>query len=371
MSINSVPSNLPSHHSVYDYTTDFVIPLHRNNYLFRSTVEAIVTFYKPRVVYIVTPYQHINSLAEKMFSWKLQNTRVVLLDDETFFQPHFEMTKADIEQWYSYQNENSREFGWWYQQIIKLGSVFQIPNLSDPFIIWDSDLIPIDRWPIYPDENPSTQQFTFAILQEREKTKLNQTEYFHSLFELLELKEVTPYEHLLFEESMKSGSSVSNHENIGTFVPHHFVFYHQIIHDYIHRVETIHCNRHKKWYEQTNTPPKTWIEIIMRLSEEYLRFSEYKSVATFMSYYYPHLLKFHPFELYGKNGVRIRDSTIAKNFIQKIQEYIRSRSTSSSSDDVASNPSHEVSYEQLCEYLNYHQNYYQTDAPSYIQMEHL
>jgi hypothetical protein len=40
-------------------------------------------------------------------------------------------------------NENSREFGWWYQQIIKLGAFLQIPNLSDPYIVWDSDLIPL------------------------------------------------------------------------------------------------------------------------------------------------------------------------------------------------------------------------------------
>ncbi|MEM9703082.1 MAG: hypothetical protein AAF907_11635, partial [Planctomycetota bacterium] len=37
--------------------------------------------------------------------------------------------------------------GWFYQQILKLGAREGIAGLSEAYLVWDSDLLPVDGWP--------------------------------------------------------------------------------------------------------------------------------------------------------------------------------------------------------------------------------
>jgi hypothetical protein len=83
----------------------------------------------------------------------------------------------------------------------------------------------------------------------------------------------------------------------GTFVPHHYIFHHKVIKSMLKYIESFHNYK------------KNWIELIINLSEKYYRFSEYKCVATFMNTFYIELLQYHPFNTFGKTGIRYRDST--------------------------------------------------------------
>ena len=92
-----------------------------------------------------------------------------------------------------------------------------------------------------------------------------------------------------------------------------------------------------------------WIKAIMFLSNSYYRFSEYKSIATFMNNYYPELLSYYPFYANGKNGIRYRESN---EIIEKIINFCKND---------------RLTYEMFKEFIK---NTYQT-SPSYIQLEHI
>jgi len=304
---------------------DFFIPLHHLHPLFQSCIEAIVSFYSPRTIYIVTSKMEIPRLESAVSTWNKESTLLSFIEEENFFTNSLSkeedtLTKDSMEsQWYNYKDEKSREFGWWYQQILKLGALSRIPEISDPFIVCDSDLIPLKKWPIYPCE--AVPFFQFALLQEKEKSIFNKEEYKASLEYLLQLHERLP------------------NESKGTFVPHHFVFHHCVIRDFIQRIEFLHPER------------KSWMETIVSLSHDYYRFSEYKSIATFMSYFYPELLFYHSFEKYGEKGIRIRDEKEAEHFVKKLIGWIGKN---------------EISYKEFRKCIEI---FYKKEIPTYIQVE--
>jgi hypothetical protein len=309
------------------YKIDFVIPLHRHNLLFPSVIEAVIEFYTPRTIHIITSIKEIKKLKEQVSQWKTKDTKIRYVEEETFFQYRYHKSLDKIKEWYTYKDEQSREFGWWYQQILKLGAVFRIPNLSSPFIIWDADLIPLQKWTLYP--SFKIPHFHFALLQETEKNEFNRKQYQQSLFELLKLPEIRP-----------------NHSKSerGTFVPHHFVFYPHIIRSFIRYIEMIHRCTNKK----------PWFRVILQLSKTYYRFSEYKNISTFMSYFFPKKLHYHSFLYYGKNGIRIRDPEEAELFIHDLKNSI---------------PQYK-SYISYCDFNHYLFLKYE-QSPTYIQVEHL
>jgi hypothetical protein len=287
---------------------DFVIPLHRYHKLFRVTLEGISTFYNPKNIYVITPKENINILKNNSKEWNIK--RLNILEDETFFIDNYKLKKSDIEKYYRNLDDNSREFGWWYQQLIKLGAYKQIKELSNPYMVWDSDLIPLIKWDISDNK--------FAILQEKARSEWNIEEYKKSIMELTGLTALDP--------------------EIGTFIPHHFIFYHDILNSLFNLIEDRNINGN-------------WIKNIMDLTNNYYRFSEYKMVATYMKKYYPHLLKYHTYDKYGENGIRIRE---CRNFIDELENNVII-------EDIG------LSYIKFVEYIRL----IYKNLPSYIQIEHI
>ena len=268
---------------------DFVIPLRNNTLILSALIEALIKNYNPRTIYIVT-----SEIIEN------QDPRVKSVDEHAFFQKNYNLSKQEIQTFYTYKDDQSREFGWWYQQLIKLGAVYQINALSDPYVVWDSDLIPLKYWPI---EAPD---YKFAILQDKAKSEWNKEQYRLSIKEFIGLEAIEPEK--------------------GTFIPHHFVFHHCVLEKMI----PLHSN---------------WIEKIMRLSNEYYRFSEYKCVATYMDKFFPHLLNYYKFEDYGK-GIRYRDCNEILDKLIEMQP---------------------INYDKI---KTFAKENYETE-PSYLQIEHL
>jgi hypothetical protein len=225
-----------------------------------------------------------NILEKECLIWNLSTTKIIFIDEDEYFINNYSLTKKDINQWYTWKDDLSREYGWWYQQLIKIGAYKQIENLSDPYVVWDSDLIVLQKWNLYDEENDI---YKFAILQECAKNEFNKNEYFKSIQEIIGIPPIEP--------------SIE-----GTFVPHHFIMHHKVLNNLIKYIE--HKNQHN------------WIKTIMLLSNTYYRFSEYKCIATFMSVYYPELLSFYPFHEYGKKGLRYRESS---TIIKEIKDFCK------------------------------------------------
>jgi hypothetical protein len=288
---------------------DFVIPLHNNNVLLRSTIEGVIELYNPSNIYIVLPTKYIKQLQNDINTWTINYTKIKLIDEETYFIKNYNIHINDIIKLYKSIDENSREFGWWYQQIIKLGAVYQIPNLSNPFVVWDSDLIPLKKWEL-------NENFMFAILQDKAKNEWNKSEYSKSINYLLNLEAEEP--------------------NEGTFIPHHYLFYHDIIKHYLQ-------------YILQNKKYNNWIECIILLSHKYYRFSEYKSITTFINNFYKDKLKYHEYNIYGKDGKRFRDN---KEIIEIIKQICQIENNT-------------ISYNEINKIKNFFNNI------TYLQIEHL
>jgi hypothetical protein len=299
---------------------DFVIPLCNYNIIIRVTIESIVLNYGPKNIYIVTNKNDVEVLEKECIHWNLFNTKIFVLNEDMFFFSNYGITKSDIYNWYTWKDEKSREFGWWYQQLLKMGAFKQIKNLSDPYVVWDSDLIALQKWNLY-DEKTNT--YKFAILQESAKNEFNKTEYGNSIRQLIGVEAIEP--------PME-----------GTFVPHHFIMHHKVLDDLITHIET------------NNKLNFNWIKAIMELSEKYYRFSEYKCIASFMNTYYPELLLFYQFNEYGKTGIRYRESD---EMVEKLENYRKNKE----------NIPIALTYKLFQKFVS--ENY--DEIPSYIQLEHV
>lgn len=302
---------------------DFVIPVCRSNIIIRTTIESVVYNYSPRSIYIITNSIDKEILEENFKKWELSKTNIIILDENMFFMKTYNLTRADIEKWYTWKDENSREFGWWFQQILKLGAFLQIKNLSDPYVVWDSDLIALDKWELFPTSGESHIP-KFAILQESAKNEFNRTQYADSIKNII-------------------GFDVIEPNGGGTFVPHHFIFHHHILQSmfqYIELSNVLQCGN------------KHWMQYIMELSSTYYRFSEYKCVATYMNMFFPALLQYYSFHEYGNRGIRYRESSIIIDKILK--ECLNLDNCGISRVD----------------FMKFVDNFFD-DVPSYIQIEHV
>jgi hypothetical protein len=301
---------------------DFVIPLCNYNIIIRVTIESIVLNYNPKNIYIVTNKNDVEVLEKDCLQWNLFNTKIIVLNEDMFFFSNYGLTKSYIYNLYTWKDEESREFGWWYQQLLKIGAFKQIKNLSDPYVVWDSDLIALQKWNLY-DEKTNT--YKFAILQESAKNEFNKTEYGNSIRQLIGVEAIEP--------PME-----------GTFVPHHFIMHHKVLQGLITHIEN------------NNKTEVNWIKTIMLLSNTYYRFSEYKCIASFMNSYYPELLLFYPFQEYGKSGIRYRESD---EMVEQLIFYCKNKTDNL--DDMS------LTYNLFQDFVR--ENYDET--PSYIQLEHV
>ena len=300
---------------------DFVVPVCKYNIIIRVTIESIVLNYNPNNIYIVTNQNDVEVLEKDCLEWDLSNTKIIVLNEDLYFSSNYGLTKSDIYNWYTWKDEQSREFGWWFQQLLKLGAFKQIKNLSDPYVVWDSDLIALRKWQLY-DEKTNT--YKFAILQESAKNEFNKNEYANSIRQLIGVEAIEP-------------------QTEGTFVPHHFIMHHKVLEDLITHVENI------------NKLNFNWIKSIMLLSNTYYRFSEYKCIASFMNTYYPELLLFYPFQEYGKRGIRYRESD---EMVEKLMFHCKNKN-----DNVDA----ALTYQEFQKFVS--ENY--DEIPSYIQLEHV
>ena len=304
---------------------DFVVPLKKVGLFTRAVLEGIELFYHPKRVFIVTNKEDSAFLEKELLFWKVGFIQMV--PEETFFLENFGLTMENLEKEFQPEEKskevNHREFGWWYQQMIKLGASTQIKDISRKYVVWDADLIPLEKWELaIKNENNNIMEYYIPILQEQSKNDFNKEEYNKCILYLLHLECAKPIEE-------------------GTFVTHHMVF------DVDHVKEMI------QFIQTKRSISEKWPLYFISLSSKFYRFSEYLLYSTFMMEYYKEAFFYYPYKKYGKTGIRFREP---REIIQKIKEKYSFKKDSF------------FSYQEITDYFS------ETDTKpcySYVQFEHV
>lgn len=308
------------------YNMDFVIPLKKIGLFTRAVLEVLELFYHPRRILIITNKEEISILERELSYWNVGIVK--LIEEESFFIANFNLTIDDLEREFNsfekLKDEKHREFGWWYQQIIKLGVSSQIKDISEKYVVWDSDLIPLEKWELVVFKNSTENpQYHVAILQDQPKNEFNKEEYNKCLKDLLGFDSQTPY----------FG---------GTFVMHHMIF------------DVGHVKEMLNYIITKNNISELWPIYIISLSKRFYRFSEYMLYSLYMIKFHKDAFFYYPYEMYGKTGIRFRESN---DIIKKINNFY-----SLKEDNY-------FSYQEIADYFCFFNK--SNLKPSYVQFEHV
>jgi len=324
---------------------DFVVPLKKVGLFTRAVLEGIELFYCPKRVFIVTNKEEIAFLKKELALWNVGF--IEMIPEESFFVENYGLTIENLEKEFQPQEKskdvNHREFGWWYQQMIKLGASTQIKDISRKYVVWDADLIPLEKWELAIKNENNNMDYYIPILQEQSKNDFNKEEYNKCILYLLGLECAKP-------------------KKEGTFVTHHMVF------DVEYIKEMIEFIQMKKGFLEK------WPLYFISLSSKFNRFSEYLLYSTFMMEYYKEEFLYHPYEKYGKTGIRFREP---REIIQKIKEKYSFMPLKNSNVTLFdSSTKLPVRYKKDCffsyqEIADYFSESESVRKPSYVQFEHV
>ena len=250
---------------------DFVIPLYQVRWNTRAVLEGLTTQYKPRSIHIVTPTPQAQKLRELSHLWQLAPLHVH--EEESFFQRQG-LTKenicAELDLGESLYNP-----GWFYQQLLKLGAFEGIEDLSEWYVVWDSDLLPVATWPLVREQTDAIQH-SFALLQ-------------HNAWGNPAI--VSKWDTWI--RSVLAVEPLTDHE--GTFIPHHMWFKQAHLKSFAQQVNT---------YFQSEDH---WLLLMMRSANEFGTFSEYWSYVSWVAANAPGDLSFYPYATYGTTTERFFD----------------------------------------------------------------
>lgn len=259
---------------------DFVIPLYQLRWNTRAVLEGITAHYAPRSIHVIAPEQQAQSLKTLVKGWKVAP---VYAHAEEFFFHNSGLTKqaicAELELGASLYTP-----GWFYQQLLKLGAAEGIEGLSEWFMVWDSDLLPVKAWSIVQQE-----QYSFALLQHNQwgnaAIVAAWAEWIRSV---LAVKPLTDHE--------------------GTFVPHHMWF------------KQTHLESFKQQINRYFQTDDSWLLLMMRSANQFGTFSEYWSYVSWVAAHASADLSFHPYEHYGATTERFFDDGTGL-FFTALQQY--------------------------------------------------
>ena len=253
-------------------TFDFVIPLYSLRWNTRAVLEGITAHYSPRHIHIITPGAGVDLLAQASQSW--QTSPVFIHNEDHFFQDKTDLSKdaicAEIALGKSLYNP-----GWFYQQLLKLGAAEGIEDLSEWYVVWDSDLLPVKAWPLFRQQG-QTLQHTFALLQ-------------HNQYGNPQI--VSTWDKWI--RAVLNVDPLTDPE--GTFIPHHMWFKQEHLLSFQDRLHD---------YFQSEDH---WLLLMMRSAREFGTFSEYWAYTSWVAAQAPADLVFYPYAQYGTTTERFFD----------------------------------------------------------------
>ncbi|NJN21977.1 MAG: hypothetical protein HC812_13345 [Leptolyngbya sp. RL_3_1] len=251
---------------------DIVMPLYRWRWNTQAVLEGLTTHYQPRAIHIITPGSEARSLREKVRHWQVAPVQVH--EEEPFFEPHTGLTKdricAELDLGKSLYTP-----GWFYQQLLKLGAPEGIEDLSEWYVVWDSDLLPVETWPLIQQKDAGIQH-PFALLQHNQwgNSQIVST-WANWIRSVLGVEPLTDGE--------------------GTFIPHHMWF------------KQAHLQTLKQQIGAYYQSEDHWLLLMMRSANEFGTFGEYWIYSSWVAAKAPADLVFHPYNTYGETTERFFD----------------------------------------------------------------
>lgn len=250
---------------------DIVIPLFRARWNTRAVMEGLTHHYQPRSIHIITLAEEVEALQEKSQAWKTAPLHIH--NEEHFFQAKG-LTKTLICDQLNL-GKSLYNPGWFYQQLLKLGAFEGISNLSEWYLVWDSDLLPVATWPAFRGED-TLLDHTFALLQHNEYGNPTIVGKWDTWIRTV--LGVTP----LTDET-------------GTFIPHHMWFKQEHLKTFAQQLT--------HYYSSTDH----WLFLMMRSANDFGTFSEYWSYVSWVATQAPKDISFYPYSQYGETTERFFD----------------------------------------------------------------
>ncbi len=299
---------------------DIVIPLYQVRWNTRAVLEGLSDRYQPRSIHVVAPAAQARSLAEMAGEW--QTAPLYTHEEETFFS-RSNLTKdiicAEIDLGQSLYTP-----GWFYQQLLKLGAYEGIEDLSEWYLVWDSDLLPVAAWDAI-EEKDNTIKHSFALLQDNDYGNPG----------IVGKWEVW-IDRVLGVDALK--------DDRGTFIPHHLWFKQEHLKSFASQIQKYYnCDEH-------------WLLLMMRSANEFGTFSEYWSYVSWVNKYAPEDLSFYPYDRYGETTERFFDDGTGL-FSAALRSYQRS------ADNIDLVPS----YAEITAFIN--AEYGEDNLPSSLSFE--
>lgn len=300
---------------------DFVIPIKKLGMFTKAVLEGVTLFYKPRRIIVILPKNETSLFKKESQAWKVSTLEFI--DENLYFMKNYGLTMCEIEKRFqTSKDEKHREFGWWYQQMIKLGASTQIEDISEHYVVWDGDLIPLKKWELVIKSNDENNiHYYVAMLQDHPRSKFNKEEYEKCIHYLLDFTPIIK-------------------KDIGTLVTHHMIFKVDYVKELIQRILL------------SKNIQEPWPLYFISLSRSFYRFSEYMLYASFMLKEHCDDFFYYPFKMYGKSGIRFRETD---EIIQKIYK------------SYPFKIDHSFSYQEIYDYFRIKTE----EMPSYVQFEHV
>ena len=269
---------------------DIVIPLFKTRWNTRAVLEGLTHHYAPRTIHIVAPAEEAAALRRVSEGW---NVPLQVHPEEVFFQP-VGLTKdaicAELDLGKSLYTP-----GWFYQQLLKLGAFEAISDLSEWYLVWDSDLLPVATWPIFTEDGGALKR-TFALLQHNEWGNPSI---------------VSNWETWINQVLGVPGAK----DPVGTFIPHHMWF------------RRSHLQSFAKRINQFFDSEDDWLRLMMRSANQFKTFGEYWCYSSWVASQAPDDLSFHPYDLYGATTERFFDDGTGL-FSAGLRRYLKSQGQS-------------------------------------------
>jgi len=268
---------------------DIVIPLFKARWNTRSTLEGLSDRYSPRSIHIITPETEVDGLRSQLESW--QTVPVHVHSEDDFFVAAGSddtLSKAaicaEIDLGESLYNP-----GWFYQQLLKLGAFEGIADLSESYLVWDSDLLPVDTWPVVRETEVGVE-YPFALLQ-------------HNAYGNPAI--VSKWETWITTVLGVPGVT----DEVGTFIPHHMWF------------EQSHLKALAAKVQDYYGSSEHWLKLMMRSANEFGTYSEYWIYASWVAATAPDALAFYSYDRYGETTERFFDDGTGL-FSAKLREHL-------------------------------------------------
>ncbi len=250
---------------------DIVIPLFRVRWNTRATLEGLTQHYQPRSIHVVTPHEQAELLSSVSEDWDIAPLQIH--PEEDFFKP-IGFTKDQICQVLDLSGSLYTP-GWFYQQLLKLGAYEGIEGLSEWYLVWDSDLLPGETWPLFQDIDGEAKH-SFALIQ-------------HNAYGNPAI--VAKWEHWI---NTVLGIPAAK-DPVGTFIPHHMWFKQSHLRDFGKRLG--------EYYQSDDH----WLQLMMQSANDFGTFGEYWCYSSWVAHYAPEDLNYYPYEAYGETSERFFD----------------------------------------------------------------